>query len=592
MSATYVHLKLVCKDADIAKELAATLKTFDPKTTTNTSALAAVFAEPTALSSISVDGVRAKAEVVSFDYQDASQAAELSETQLQAWQDLGVSFIHFNGVDSQSDAEATEYYHGLRLITAKEFKAREVSSDVPDPKKVVTLANQGGDAKVANSLKNGVNVNALVDGMPLFVHLISAKYPLTQTMEVLAKQSIDWRLGLPWAQLFVSGFAEFPAHQIAGLTKAMLQSAGPDLATLLRHESIWALLLALPDVLTWVCQQDGIPLNLPLLHANPSGWSRFGRLDTSSRLTEQYCNCGSILYYLGEGRTDNFVDQIAKFLGRTTQHTRAVEDVLAEDLLILQRYGATANAPEGHSIEQQFIHYLLDVDGAPSLHQLVDAGFNLQKPLRDGALLLELAREYPQDWPSKMRKINELLIAGADASHWLAQKDFQQTLLVYLFDKSYRFDVTPKIAAKFAAEEQPAVVVSILAQMAKRGLALKKPMKLWIQGKDALNYQGSLLGAVALLICSRHSDLRSWCLPLVELLLAQGCSGQDIVECVPESSAFSASSALTLAGKWDAMVSTFSFSAKATILERLKQRQALRGFDDIDEAVIQRLEAQ
>lgn len=591
MSAIYVHLKLVCKDADSAKELAANLKAFDATTATNTSALAAVFAEPTAIHSIRIDGVKVKADVVSFEYQDSAQTDTLSNLQLQTWQNLGVSFIHLHVVDSQSDAEAIEYYHGLRPISAKEFKAREVSNDLPDPKKVVVMANQGADAKVATAIKSGLDVNVLVHEMPLFVHLISAKYPLTQTMAVLAKQPIDWRLGLPWAHLFISGFEEFPANQIAGLTQTMLQSAGAEFAELLRHESVWTLLLALPDVLAWVCQQEGIEINAPLLHANPSGGSRFGRLDTSSALTAQYCNCGSILYHLGEGKTDNFVAQIAEFLRRTAQDPRAVLDVFAENSNILQRYGAKAIAPLGHSIEQQFVHYLLDAAGAPSLNQLVEAGFNLQKPLRDGTLLLELARECPKDWPAKMHKINELLIAGADASHWLAQKDFQQTLLVYLFDKSYRLEVTPKVAAKFAAEEQPAVVVSILAQMAKRGLALKKPMKIWIQGKDVLNYQGNLLGAVTLLICSRYSDLRSWCLPLVELLLAQGCSGQDIVECVPENSTFSAGSALTLAGKWDAMVGTFNFSAKATVLERLKQRQALRGFDEIDAAVIELLEA-
>ena len=127
--------------------------------------------------------------------------------------------------------------------------------------------------------------------------------------------------------------------------------------------------------------------------------------------------------------------------------------------------------------------------------------------------------------------------------------------------------------------------------MARRGVALKKPLKICFQGKDYLNYQGSLLGAVTLLLCSRHSDLRAWCVPLVQLLLAHGGSGQDVVECVSASSAFNHTTALTLTGKWGSVVDTFSFSAKATILERLQQRQALRGFDEIDDAVIQLLQA-
>ncbi len=87
MSSTYVHLKLVCRDANIAKELKNQLSTFNAATAT--SPLAAVFAEPTALTSISVEGIRAKAEVVSFDHQDRSQHGSLSDAQRQVWMDLG-----------------------------------------------------------------------------------------------------------------------------------------------------------------------------------------------------------------------------------------------------------------------------------------------------------------------------------------------------------------------------------------------------------------------------------------------------------------------------------------------------------------------
>lgn len=588
MSSTYVHLKLVCKDANVAKQLTTNLSAFDPKTESVTSPLAAVFAEPAELQAISVDGVRVKAEVVSFDYQDHNQADSLSNAQCQAWTDLGVAFVHFNVVDSQGDGEATEYYHGLRVISAKEFKAREVSTDIPDPKKVVTLANQGGDSKVANAIQNGVNVNALVDGMPLYVHIISAKYPLPLAMAALAKQKIDWSLSVQWAHLFTSGFVEFPPSKIEKLLLAMLQAAGPNLAALVRHEAVWTFLLAVPAALEWVCQQPNIDWNAPVLHANPHG-GRFGRLDTGSAITEHYCSCGSLLYYVSEaGITRNLASQIRDYMIATEHQS---QDVLAEGATILQRYGAKAVAPEGYSLEQQFVHYLQDVADAPSLEQLQAAGLDLQKPLRNGEILLELAREYPQGWPAKMQKINELLIAGADASHWSSQTQFQQSLLVYLFDKSYRLEVSPTVAEKFVAHENATTVVSILTQMARRGVALKKPLKICFQGKDYLNYQGSLLGAVTLLLCSRHSDLRAWCVPLVQLLLAHGGSGQDVVECVSASSAFNHTTALTLTGKWGSVVDTFSFSAKATILERLQQRQALRGFDEIDDAVIQLLQA-
>jgi hypothetical protein len=188
MSSIYIQLKLVCANALAAKQLKDNLAAFESMSDLNSSALKAVFAETTDLGTVRVDGIGAKKEVVSFDYQDSAQQGSLTSRQLQAWLELGVTFLHYEFCDSQTDYRLTEYYHGLMEISAKEFKSREVSTEVPDPKKVVTQTKQGADAKVAQAIQRGVDINQIIAGLPLYVHVIRATYPMPLAMAALAKQ--------------------------------------------------------------------------------------------------------------------------------------------------------------------------------------------------------------------------------------------------------------------------------------------------------------------------------------------------------------------------------------------------------------------
>jgi len=240
MSSIDVHLKLVCKDANIAKELKAQLSAFDPTHGSASSPIATVFAEPTALNNISIDGVKAKADVVAFDYQDRNQQGSLSDEQRQAWLDLGVDFLHFEMLDSQVHAEYCDYYHGLMDISAKEFKARAVSTDIPLPKKVLAMIQKSQDSMVAQAIHKGVDINALVNKVPLYVHLISAKEALPKAMAALAKTPINWNLSLPLAHQYIVGFVEFPATKVGGILQDLLQATCAQLADFIRHESVGA----------------------------------------------------------------------------------------------------------------------------------------------------------------------------------------------------------------------------------------------------------------------------------------------------------------------------------------------------------------
>lgn len=594
MSSIYIQLKLVCANVLAAKQLKDNLAAFESMSDLNSSALTAVFAETTDLGTIRVDGIGAKKEVVSFDYQDSAQQGSLTSRQLQAWLELGVTFLHYEFCDSQTDYRLTEYYHGLMEISAKEFKSREVSTEVPDPKKVVTQTKQGADAKVAQAIQRGVDINQIIAGLPLYVHVIRATYPLPLAMAALAKQKVDWRLSISYTHQFIEGFLEFPTAKIVPMLKNLFEAAGQDLPQLLRHEAVWHLLLIMPEAMAWICQQEGVDLNAPVLHGSLTD-EPFGRIEPRSLITKEPCNCGSILYHINSvGPALN--DELARMVNRITGNFRRsdIDDCIAQ----LKQHGAIAIPPQQQSMTQRFISYLKDNEDAVGLPELVTQGLSLTTPLPDGEHPLALAAQYPESWDARIFKINELLNAGAEFEFWTNQDGFQRTVLKYVFDAEYRLtnNQTPhhKTAEKFTAAEFIDPVLNLFAYPLQSGLDLRQPFKLYLwQGKNHLHFRGSMLGAITLLLCGRHSELRSWCLPLVRLLLAHGASIDAEIEAVDSSTTtFASYQQLQLTGSWQKVVGSFKKTAKASVLERLKQRQTLEGEDEIDAQVIQLLQTQ
>lgn len=600
MSSTYVHLKLVCRDANTAAQLKAQLIAFNP-TAATTSPLADVFADPMAIPSISVDGVRAKAEVVSFDYQDRSQEAFLSDAQRRAWMDMGVDFIHFEMLDSQVHAEYSDHYHGLMEITAKEFKARSISMEIPPPKKALSMILKGQDSLVAQAIHKGLDINALVENRPLYVHVISAEEPLPKAMAALANKSIDWRLSIDLAHRYILGLLELPEKAIGNRLQELLQATGAQLAQFICHESVWSVLLGQPEVVEWLCQQEGLDLNAPVKHGSLYG-ERFGRLPLSSHITNEPCATGSVLFYLtGEGRCEPF----AKYLANLTKQRNLQPQSGAIDasIAILQRNGGRAVPPAAPSMAQRFVGYLKNRDGAASLEQLIAEGLSLNAPLHDGRCPLDLAEWFASDWSAKLEKINELLKAGAESKQWLSLPGFQRTLQRYLFDAYYRIessrDANGQRSNRFVAEDHAETVISILTMMANRGFALTAPQKIviWLKHEQLLSFEqdycfhGGMLGAVTLMLCDRHSALRAWCLPLVKLLLEHGASGADVTELSADGDGFNYHDRLQLSCQWQHKGAYDSYLKKpqATVLARLQQRQSIEGFDEIDQSVIELL---
>lgn len=593
MSSISIQLKLVCSDAEAAKQLKDALAAFDSAADRKSSALAAVFADAADLEQIRLDGVGSRAEVVSFDYQDSAQQGPLTRGQLQAWLELGVTFLQYEFCDSQTDYRLTEHHHGLMEISAKEFKARAVSTEVPEPKKVATLAKQGADSKVAQAIQRGVDVNAMIAGLPLYVQVISAKYPLPLAMAALAKREIDWRLSVHYAHQYIEGFLEFPALKMGVMLQDIFQAAGPDLSQLLRHEAVWHLLLVEPKAMAWLCQQDSVDLDAPVLHGSLTD-EPFGRIQPRSLITREPCNCGSIMYHINTA-DPGFYDELARSVNKIRGNFQR-SDIDASVTLLKER-GAKAIPPTQLSVTQQLISYLQGSEDAPGLEQLIEMGLPLISKLPAGEHPLAMAAQYPPNWESKISKISELLSAGAKNEHWNSPEGFQETLLKYVFDAEFRLTSQQtedrKNASKFPAEKHIDNVLNIFAHPLKHGLNVSHAFKLYLwNGRNHLHYRGGLLGAVTLLLCGRHSELRPWCVPLVRLLVAHGAAGNTQAEAVDSSTLMWASyGSLQLTGQWQPVVSAFKKTSKASVLERLEQRQASEGEDAIDAQVIQLLKA-
>lgn len=592
MSSIYIALKLVCTDAAAAKQLKDMLTAAGPEFVRSAAPFAAVFASAEGTSLIRVDGVSCRGEVVSFDYQDPAQQGSLTPDQLQAWKGLGVTFLQYEYCDSRTDYRLTEHHHGLMEISAKEFKARAVSSEVPDARKVVTLTKQGADAKAAQAIQRGVDINEMVAGFPLYVHVIRAPYPLPLAMAALAKREMDWQLSTHDAHRYVAGFLEFPAAKIGGLLQAMLRAAGPDLPSLMRQESIWHLLLVVPEAMAWVCQQDGLDLDAPLLHASLTD-EPFGRLRSHSLITREPCHCGSIMHHINVADSV-FYDELARSVNRVRGNFQPTE--IDRSIALLKQRGAKAVPPLQQSLMQRLMGYLQDSEDAVSLPQLVDMGLSLTSALPGGEYPLAMAAQHPPTWEAKLGKINELLNAGAATDAWNSHDGFRSTVLKYVFDAEFRLASLPadpsQAARKFSAGVHTDQVLKLLAHPLKHGLDVSQPFKLYLwQGRNHLTFCGSLLGAIALLLCGRHSELRPWCVPMVRLLLAHGASGADPAETVDTSAqVFASYGSLQLTGRWQAVVGPFKKMAQASVLERLVQRQATEGEDAIDMQVIELLQ--
>jgi hypothetical protein len=192
---------------------------------------------------------------------------------------------------------------------------------------------------------------------------------------------------------------------------------------------------------------------------------------------------------------------------------------------------------------------------------------------------------------SRLRAL-ELLEVGASPAYWMDPGTFQNEVLAIMFNARERdalrlYSDSPDDV--FEPKHDGPLMMAILRHLLEHGLDANMTVSIDVNAMQSethrgrsLRYQGSLLGAVACLLCGRTPDLRLLCVPLVELLLRHGASPYGPGERI--SGAWQRGFAeVSLQGDWNQTEA--HFLETGSVLARLQHQQA-QGSDEVDAAVI------
>ena len=484
---------------------------------------------------------------------DTSSHDELEKEQLQALQAAGVDCLRAHVFNSQVGESATSYHQGAKRIAAKAFPMPEL----PEGERLYELILNGKEAALVKEIKAGASPNALADGQPVYVHALRAGQD--KAIRALLALPLDWSAGLPWAGEVAQQIASYGGSKAETHLRQLLTAPGADLVPLARQEEVARAVCRFPRLLQWLLSQPGVDVNAPL------------------HLAETGPDGGSLLFH----SVELFEDR-------------------PEVLAVLQALGARS-IPPAHMTDLQRVRRMhWRYRDAETPQQLAAAGVDLELPLWNDFPVLRCEMRNAAARGPSLRRIAELLDLGARADYWMAPAAFQREVLAQLLSAEShalsRFFAEDGQGVAFSVEQDGPVIVGIVRRLLERGLDANLVLQLNVcrgtRPSDALarhrlRYRGSLLGAVACLLCGRGSALRPLCLPLVELLLAHGASPQGVAERVegPWQGGFDD---VGVEGDWQQVAG--GFEATGTVLERLTQRQAQEP-DAIDAAVIALLQA-
>lgn len=492
---------------------------------------------------------------------DTSAHDELEKELLQALQAAGVEYLRARLFNSQVGESATSYYQGSKRIAAKAFPLPVL----PEGERLYELVLDGKDAAFAKEIKAGASPNALADGQPVYVHAMRAGQE--KSIRALLAAPVDWSACLHWAGEVARQISYYGGNKVEGLLRNVLTAPGAEVALLARQEAVMRAVSGLPKLLKWLLAQPGVDVNAPMYMAETSAEG------------------GSLLFH----SVEFFKDDPA---------------VLA----VLAAHGARS-IPAAHlSDEQRLNRMYWRYRDAETPAQLAAAGVDLELPLWNDYPVLRCAMRNAWDAPHFLHLVEELLDLGASADYWLQPAAFQREVLAHLLSAEghalSRFTADDNGAgsaagagdAGFRVDRDGPVLMAIVRRLLERGLDVNMVVSLNVArgtrpsnalASRKLRYRGSLLGAVACLVCGRSSALRSLCLPLVELLLAHGASPHGVAERVsgPWQEGFDD---VGVEGDWAQIAG--DFQETGTVLERLAQRQS-QVPDVIDAQVIAALAA-
>lgn len=487
---------------------------------------------------------------------DGSSGDELEKAHIQALHDAGATHIRVRIWYGQVGETRTLHYQGGKKVAAKAFPAPTLTED----EQLLELLLEGKEAAFAKAIKGGAPKDALVDGAPLLVH--AAKASLGKAVSALLNAGADVIACLAWVDEIAGAIQRHGGKAAPALLRTLVEAPQADPSALWRSANVLLVLCEYPELLALLASREGVDVNAQIR------WAHKGQLE------------GSLLF-----------------------NSRFLFDNRPGVLAVLEALGARSVPPPTMSDQRRLERMYFQERDADTIAELVAAGVDLDTPLWDHrpiSLLRNLFR-HPTMGCRPLTLANELLASGASAAFWMEPDAFQDEVLKGLFDTdnlAWITDATLSDERRFVPQRDANLVANFIGGLLARGLDANMTVRLCVEklsskGRGAagsyksLHWRGPLLGAVALLLCGRGTEMRSICLPLVELLLSHGANPDtegELLDAMKNETNW----VVHLRGDWT-IEAWRDHAATGTVLERLRQRQA-QDPDEVDAVLIASME--
>lgn len=482
---------------------------------------------------------------------DASAHDALENEQILALHAAGAEYLRVQVFNSQVGESDTSHHHAGKRISAKAFP----KPVLPEGDRLYELVLESKDGALAKEIKAGASPDATAHGVPLFMHAL--REGMVKSVRAMFEAGVDLAPSLPWATEAAELIGLHDGNKREAMLAALLAVPGADLGALARSVRVVQSVCAHPKLLQWMLAQEGVDVNARLY------------------VEETQQEIGSLLFHSVEFFEDR-----------------------AEVLSVLQARGARSVPPMQMSDVARLDRMRYGYRDAETPAQLVAAGVDLDTSVwnQNYPALRSVLRNF-QGAKRDLQLVEDLLDAGAGVSAWLTPEVVRQEVLATLLDWYWYEEGAAEGERPSALDgERAGAILGIFRRLLERGLDAGTAVVLsadTLASRDEafatprVRYEGNLLGAVACLLCARGSELRSLCLPLVELLLAHGADPQ--APCLRVAGhPGSDGTRIWVRGAWPEI--NLPWPEGASALGCLLQRQA-QAPDPIDAAVIAALSA-
>lgn len=482
---------------------------------------------------------------------DASAHDALENEQILALHAAGAEYLRVQVFNSQVGESDTSHHHAGKRISAKAFP----KPVLPEGDRLYELVLESKDGALAKEIKAGASPNVTVHGVPLFMHAL--REGMVKSVRAMFDARVDLAPCLPWAAEAAELIGQQDGNKREAMLAALLAVPGADLVALSRSSRVMQAVCAHPKLLKWLLAQEGV--------------------DVNARLYEE---------------------EIEQEIGSLLFHSVEFFEDRADVLSVLQAAGARSVPPVQMNDLARLDRLRWGYRDAETPAQLAAAGVNLDMSVwGDDCPVLRSVLSNCQGALRGLRLVEDLLDAGAGISSWLTPEVARDEVLAKLLDWYWYEEGAAEGERPSALDgERAGAVLGIFRRLLQRGLDANTAVVLaadTLASSDEafatprVRYEGSLLGAVACLLCARGSELRSLCLPLVELLLAHGADPQAPCQRVA-GNLNSDGTRIWVRGAWPEI--NLPWPDGASVLSYLQQRQA-QAPDAIDAEVMTALQA-